>query len=103
MHPALEKIIAGIGKATRTHPAFKLGTSPRAGIHLLQMARTCALINGRNWVEDGDIRLLAPPVLAHRCVIKTGSGTAPELIADVTETVIRAADKTTDWTQSAGE
>lgn len=102
VHPALEKIIAGIGKATRTHPAFTLGTSPRAGIHLLQTARTFALINGRSWVEDGDIRLLAPSVLAHRCVIKTGSGTATELIAAITETVIRAADKTTDWTQSPG-
>ena len=103
IHPALEKIIAGIGKATRIHPAFRLGASPRAGLHLLQLARTFALINGRNWVEDRDIRLLAPLVLAHRCLIKNGNGQASELICEVTETVIRATDKKTDWTQTAGE
>ena len=113
VHPALERVIAGIGKLTRTHPAFKLGSSPRAGIHLLQLARTFALICGRNWVEDDDIRVLAPLVLAHRCVIKTGMasgtasgtvpgsiGTAAGLISEITETVIRTVDKSTDWTQA---
>lgn len=117
VHPALERVIAGIGKLTRTHPAFKLGSSPRAGIHLLQLARTFALICGRNWVEDDDIRVLAPLVLAHRCVIKTGMasgtasgtpagispgsiGTAAGLISEITETVIRTVDKHTDWTQA---
>lgn len=101
VHPALEKIIAGIGKMTRSHPAFELGSSPRAGLHLLQAARTFALINGRHWVEDEDIRILAPLVLAHRCLIKTGNGSAAQLINDITETVIRTADKTTDWTKAA--
>ena len=99
VHPVLEKIIARIGKGTRVHPAFRLGTSPRAGLHLLHIARTFALVNGRNWVEDGDIRILAPLVLAHRCLIKTGNSAASELISDITETVIRTADKHTDWTK----
>ena len=101
VHPVLEKIIARIGKETRVHPAFRLGTSPRAGLHLLHLARTFALVNGRNWVEDGDIRRLAPLVLAHRCLIKTGDSSASELISSITEAVIRTADKQTDWTKPA--
>lgn len=103
VHPALEKMIAALARTTREHSAFRLGVSPRAGLHLLRTARAFALINGRNWVEDEDIRLLAVPVLAHRCLIKTGSGSAAELIADITEDIIRSADKKTDWTRSAGE
>ena len=103
VHPALEKMIARIGKATRSHSAFRLGASPRAGLHLLHIARTLALIDGRNWVEDGDIRLLAPLVLAHRCLIKNGGGAASELIGEITEAVIRSADRKTDWTQAACE
>ena len=102
VHPVLEKIIARIGKETRAHPAFKLGTSPRAGLHLLRLARTFALVNGRYWVEDEDIRTLAPLVLAHRCLIKMGDGAASELISSITEAAIRTADKQTDWTKPAG-
>ena len=101
VHPVLEQVIARIGKETRAHPAFRLGTSPRAGLHLLHIARTFALVNGRNWVEDDDIRALAPLVLSHRCLIKTGAGAASELINGITETVIRIADKRTDWMRPA--
>ena len=101
VHPVLERAIVSIGKTTREHPAFKLGSSPRAALHLLQTARAHALINGRHWVEDDDIRILAPLVLAHRCLIKTGSGVASQLISEITETVLRTTDKKTDWTKTA--
>ena len=102
-HPALERLIAIIGKETREHPLFQLGASPRAGLHLLQLARTYALTVGRNWVEDADIRLLAPAVLAHRCLIKNGGAAASELINEITEHAIRSIDKKTDWTKAPGE
>lgn len=100
VHPAILQIIARLAKTTRTHPAFKLGISPRAGLHLLKLARTLALVNGRNWVEDSDIRTLAPPVLAHRCMLAIGNGTVSDLIREITETVIRATDKQTAWTKT---
>lgn len=100
VHPAILKIIARLAKTTRMNPAFKLGISPRAGLHLLKLARTLALVNGRNWVEDSDIRTLAPPVLAHRCILAVGNGTALDLIREITETVIRTVDTYTDWTKT---
>lgn len=100
IHPAVLNMIASIAQATRTHPQVTLGISPRAGLHLLQLARTFALIHGRAWVEDSDIRQLAPPVLAHRCILTTGAGKAVDLISEITDTVIRATDRQTDWTKS---
>ncbi len=99
VHPALEQLIAAICRKTREHSAFKLGASPRGGIHLLQTARTFALIQGRNWVEDTDIQTLAPLVLSHRCSLKNANETPQHLIEEITEKTIRQIDKKTDWTK----
>lgn len=97
IHPALTKMIALIAKETRSRPEFTLGISPRAGLHLLRLARTLALISGRKWVEDTDIRTLAPHVLAHRCILRAEHSRAADFIRDITETVIDTTDKKTDW------
>ncbi len=99
VHSALERLIAVICRKTREHSAFKLGASPRGGIHLLQTARTFALMQGRNWVEDTDIKMLAPLVLPHRCALKNGNETPHDLIAEITEKAVRLIDKKTDWSK----
>ncbi|MDE5898044.1 MAG: AAA family ATPase [Treponemataceae bacterium] len=46
-----------------------LGASPRAGISLLQCARSTALLAGRSFVLPEDIKAVALPVLRHRLVL----------------------------------
>ena len=56
--------------ATRRSPEILLGASPRAGLALLAISRTRALLDGRDTVFPADVRALAPAVLAHRLLLR---------------------------------
>ncbi len=53
-------------RLTRTWPAFHLGASPRAGIALMQAARTLAAFSGRDFAVPDDVVEVALPALRHR-------------------------------------
>jgi MoxR-like ATPase len=53
-------------RATRTWPSFHIGASPRAGIALMQAARTLAAFNGRDFAIPDDVVEIALPTLRHR-------------------------------------
>lgn len=55
-----------IVRATRTWPAFHLGASPRAGIALMQAARTLAAFSGRDFAVPDDVVRVVLPALRHR-------------------------------------
>ncbi|WP_455138221.1 AAA family ATPase [Thermophilibacter sp.] len=56
--------------ATREAPEVRLGASPRAGLALVAISRTHALLDGRTAVFPEDVRSLAPAVLSHRLVLR---------------------------------
>ena len=64
--------------ATRRAPEVRLGASPRAGLALLAISRTHALLDGRTAVFPEDIRTLAPAVLAHRLVLRDAVPGTPQ-------------------------
>jgi len=90
--PVLE-YIQRLVEATRTHPALRLGASPRGAIGLKGTAQALALLRGRDHVIPGDIRQLARPVLAHRIFLKGEPGGAPDteaggpVLSEILETV----------------
>ncbi len=51
---------------TRRHKDLELGSSPRAGIALIQASRARALIHGRSYVIPEDLFALAEDVILHR-------------------------------------
>ncbi|MCG8652985.1 MAG: MoxR family ATPase [Pirellulales bacterium] len=55
-----------IVRATRTWPAFHIGASPRAGLALMQSARTLAAFSGRDYAIPDDVVEIAVPALRHR-------------------------------------
>lgn len=55
-----------IVRATRSWPAFHIGASPRAGISLMQAARSLAAFNGRDYAVPDDVVEIALPTLRHR-------------------------------------
>ncbi len=55
-----------IVRATRTWPAFHIGASPRAGLALMQAARTLAAFGGRDYGIPDDVVEIAVPALRHR-------------------------------------
>jgi MoxR-like ATPase len=62
----LVNYINAIVRATRNWPAFHLGASPRAGIALMQSARTLAAFSGRDFAVPDDVASIVLPVLRHR-------------------------------------
>ncbi|TWU40427.1 AAA family ATPase [Novipirellula artificiosorum] len=63
---SLVDYINKIVRATRTWPAFHIGASPRAGIALMQSARTLAAFSGRDYAVPDDVVEIALPALRHR-------------------------------------
>ncbi len=62
--------ITDIVEATRSHPAVRLGGSPRAATSLLVGSSGLAAIEGRSYVIPDDVKRVAPFVLAHRLVLR---------------------------------
>lgn len=55
-----------IVRTTRNWPSFHLGASPRAGLALMQSARTLAAFNGRDYAVPDDVVDVVIPALRHR-------------------------------------
>lgn len=55
--------------ATRQHPDFILGASPRGSLALYRASQAYAALQGRDFVLPDDVKHLALPVLAHRCLL----------------------------------
>ncbi len=62
--------------ASRQHPAFQHGLSPRAGLALLAAARAWAWLAGRQMVLPDDVQAVLAPVARHRLRSAQGSGHA---------------------------
>ena len=58
-----------IVRLTREWPQFHMGASPRAGIALMQGARTLAAFYGRDYAVPDDVAQIALPVLRHRVIL----------------------------------
>lgn len=55
-----------LAAATRTHDALEVGASPRGSQNLALLARSVAVLDGRDHVLPEDVKRVAVPVLAHR-------------------------------------
>ncbi len=65
----LFKYIAQIVGSTRHNPSLYLGASPRASIAILNAAKACACLRGRDFVSPDDIKYVCAPILRHRVVL----------------------------------
>ncbi|WP_276781628.1 AAA family ATPase [Actinomyces gerencseriae] len=79
--PAVAAYVVALVAATRADPDLVLGASPRAGLHLLAMARAGAAMAGRDYVSPDDVALAAPGVLTHRLVPAGRQASAAETAA----------------------
>lgn len=61
--------IADLVEATRANSLIELGVSPRGAIAVSHMAKACALMNGRDYVTEEDIREVFLDVCAHRLIL----------------------------------
>lgn len=61
-------------RATRRHPAVRIGASSRAALSLVRCAQARTLVYDREFVVPDDVKVLAPYVLGHRLVLQRGAG-----------------------------
>ena len=66
---AVKQYIVDVVGSTRRDALLRLGASPRASVHLLQVSKALALLSGRDHVLPDDVVALAVPVLAHRVLL----------------------------------
>jgi MoxR-like ATPase len=62
--------IAAIARRSRDWPSLTLGVSPRGAIHLMQLAKAIAAMDGRDFLLPDDVKRAAPPVFRHRLILK---------------------------------
>jgi MoxR-like ATPase len=74
VHEEIVKAVSNIVRATRTHPDISLGASTRSGIAFLKCLRAYALVKGRTFVTEDDIRDTCRNILEHRLVFRNKEG-----------------------------
>ena len=89
--PLLIDYINKIVRLTRDWPQFYMGASPRAGISLMQGARTLAAFYGRDFAVPDDVVQIAVPVLRHRVMLtaeaEVEGQTVDQLLSDLIRTI----------------
>lgn len=70
----LRQAMVDIVQSTRNNPMIQFGASTRAALMLQSSVKAWALINGRDFGNEDDLKAMAPYVLLHRLRFHSGSG-----------------------------
>jgi MoxR-like ATPase len=62
--------LVAIGRASRGMPEVQYGASVRGALGLLHASKAVAAFSGRDYVTPDDVKVVAPPVLRHRIILK---------------------------------
>jgi MoxR-like ATPase len=81
-----------IVRLTRAWPQFHMGASPRAGIALMQAARTLAAFSGRDYAVPDDVVQIALPALRHRVQLTAEAEVEGQKIDDLLTEIIRSVE-----------
>jgi MoxR-like ATPase len=74
--------------ATRSHADLLLGASPRGSYALYRGSQAYAALQGRDFVLPDDIKRLAGPILAHRCLVQPESALRGRHVNDIIKQVL---------------
>jgi MoxR-like ATPase len=83
LHPVIRACIVDIVQATRDNPLLQYGASTRAALALQSVARAHALLSGRSYTTEDDLKLTAPYVLLHRLKFHAGAGGAERALEEL--------------------
>jgi MoxR-like ATPase len=89
---ALVDYINRIVRLTRNWPQIFMGASPRAGLALMQGARTLAAFQGRDYAIPDDVVQITLPVLRHRVILTAESEVEGQEIDQILTDMIRTVE-----------
>ena len=92
VEPSLVDYINKIVRKTRSWPAFYMGASPRAGIALMQGARTMAAFQGRDYAVPDDVVEISLAVLRHRVMLTAEAEVEGQNVDQVLRDLIRTVE-----------
>jgi MoxR-like ATPase len=81
-----------IVRLTRGWPQFHMGASPRAGIALMQAARTLAAFSGRDYAVPDDVVQIALPALRHRVILTAEAEVEGHEVDELLRQLIRSVE-----------
>ena len=90
-----DKLIDYINKIvrlTRHWPQFHMGASPRAGISLMQGARTLASFTGRDYAVPDDVVQIVLPALRHRVTLTAEAEVEGHLVDQLLTELVKSVD-----------
>jgi MoxR-like ATPase len=90
-----EKLINYINEVvrlTRQWPGLHLGASPRAGLALMQGARTLAAFHGRDYAVPDDVAQITLPALRHRVILSAEAEVEGHAVDDLLTDLIRSVE-----------
>lgn len=90
-----ERLIDYINKIvrrTREWTQFHMGASPRAGIALMQAARTLAAFSGRDYAVPDDVVRIALPALRHRVILTAEAEVEGQEVDQLLTELIRSVE-----------
>ncbi|MDO4587765.1 MAG: MoxR family ATPase [Planctomycetia bacterium] len=90
--PQLIDYINKIVRLTRHYPRLSLGASPRAGLALMQGARTLAAFRARPFALPDDVIQLALPTLRHRVTLSPEAEIEGQNIDHLLTQLVRSID-----------
>src|SRR5947209_1952444 len=79
-------------RRTREWPQFHMGASPRAGIALVQGARTLAAFYGRDYAVPDDVVQIALPALRHRVILTAEADVEGQKVDELLRELIRTVE-----------
>jgi MoxR-like ATPase len=81
-----------IVRRTREWPQLHMGASPRAGLALMQAARTLAAFSGRDYAVPDDVFQIALPALRHRVTLTAEAEVEGQKVDDLLTDLIRSVE-----------
>jgi MoxR-like ATPase len=81
--PVLREAIVGILQATRSHPLLEFGASTRSGLMLQAALQAHALIEGRNYCTEDDLKTMLPYVLLHRLRFRSSGSSSTQILNEI--------------------
>ena len=91
MKDEIVSYITDLVEASRNNNMIELGISPRGAIAVSHMAKACALMNGRDYVTEEDVREIFTDTCAHRILLtqkaRAGGVSAKDVLQQLVENV----------------
>ena len=92
MDKKLVDYVNQIVRLTRQWPQIHMGASPRAGLALMQGARTLAAFRGRDYAVPDDVVELTVPALRHRVILTAEAEVEGHDVDDLLTHLIRSVE-----------